>query len=173
LIKRGRQLTPEEEKAGEIGLSQFNEGAGTQYVTKKKVREDMGTSYARLTESKLSYGGLVMDRVGDFFGDMSGSKSGPVAVKKKLTILGTGWAAHSIIKTIDADTYDVTIISPRNYFVFTPMLAGASTGVVEMRSITGMHVALHQSQPYLHAHTRRTCHASSSQAHDSAYLLTK
>jgi len=30
----------------------------------------------------------------------------------------------------------VTVISPRNYFLFTPMLAGASVGTVEYRSIT-------------------------------------
>jgi hypothetical protein len=137
LNKRNRQLTPEEEKAGEVGISQFNEGAGTQYVTKKKSKEDMGSSYVRLVDTKLSYGALVLDRLGDFVGDMINSKAAPVAVKKKIMILGTGWAAHSIIKTIDADAYDVTVISPRNYFVFTPMLAGASTGVVEMRSITG------------------------------------
>ena len=40
------------------------------------------------------------------------------------------------MKSIDADAYDVTVVSPRNYFVFTPMLAGAATGTVEMRSIT-------------------------------------
>ena len=62
--------------------------------------------------------------------------NGDTAVKERLVILGTGWGAASFVKDIDTDLYDVTVISPRNYFVFTPMLAGASVGTVEFRSIT-------------------------------------
>lgn len=56
--------------------------------------------------------------------------------KEKVVVLGTGWGAASFLKDIDTDLYDVTVISPRNYFLFTPMLAGASVGTVEYRSIT-------------------------------------
>ena len=37
---------------------------------------------------------------------------------------------------IDSDKYEVIYVSPRNYFVFTPMLAAASVGTVDVRSIT-------------------------------------
>lgn len=57
-------------------------------------------------------------------------------VKERIVVLGTGWGAASLIKDIDTDLYDVTVISPRNYFLFTPMLAGASVGTVDYRSIT-------------------------------------
>jgi hypothetical protein len=57
-------------------------------------------------------------------------------VKERLVILGTGWGAAAILKEIDMNKFDVTIISPRNYFLFTPMLAGAAVGTVEFRSIT-------------------------------------
>lgn len=56
--------------------------------------------------------------------------------KEHLVVLGTGWGAASFLKNIDTDKYDVTVISPRNYFVFTPMLAGASVGSVDFKSIT-------------------------------------
>lgn len=56
--------------------------------------------------------------------------------KERVVVLGTGWGAASFLKGIDTNLYDVTIISPRNYFLFTPMLAGASVGTVEYRSIT-------------------------------------
>jgi hypothetical protein len=56
--------------------------------------------------------------------------------KERVVILGTGWGAASFLKAIDTEQHDVTVISPRNYFVFTPMLAGASVGTVEYRSIT-------------------------------------
>ena len=56
--------------------------------------------------------------------------------KEKVVVLGTGWGAAAFLKGIDTSRYDVTVISPRNYFVFTPMLAGASVGTVDYRSIT-------------------------------------
>ena len=75
--------------------------------------------------------------------------------KSRLVILGSGWGAHSFIKSVDSQMYvaafilifhmckkhvviersrfDVYLISPRNFFLFTPMLAGAATGTVEFR----------------------------------------
>jgi NADH dehydrogenase FAD-containing subunit len=50
--------------------------------------------------------------------------------KERIVILGTGWGAASFLPEIDTDLYDVTVVSPRNHFVFTPMLAGASVGTV-------------------------------------------
>ena len=51
--------------------------------------------------------------------------------RERIVILGTGWGAISFLKAIDTSLYDVTVISPRNYFLFTPMLAGASVGTVD------------------------------------------
>lgn len=56
----------------------------------------------------------------------SNGENGSSKNKEKVVILGTGWGGASFLKEIDTDLYDVTIISPRNFFVFTPMLAGAS-----------------------------------------------
>ena len=56
--------------------------------------------------------------------------------KETIVVLGTGWGAAAFLKNIDTDKYDVTVVSPRNYFVFTPMLAGASVGSVDFKSIT-------------------------------------
>jgi len=60
----------------------------------------------------------------------------PVDSRPRVLIIGSGWAAHALVKTIDADLYRLLVISPRNYFVFTPMLAAASVGTVEYRSVT-------------------------------------
>ena len=67
---------------------------------------------------------------------VSAEPTNGAAVKERIVILGTGWGAASFVKDIDTNLYDITVISPRNYFVFTPMLAGASVGTVEFRSIT-------------------------------------
>lgn len=56
--------------------------------------------------------------------------------REKIVILGTGWGAAAFLKDIDTKRFDVTVISPRNFFLFTPMLAGSSVGTVEYRSIT-------------------------------------
>ena len=40
--------------------------------------------------------------------------------RERLVILGTGWGATSVLKTIDASKYDVTVVSPRNYFLTAP-----------------------------------------------------
>ncbi len=59
-----------------------------------------------------------------------------VKTKERVIVLGSGWGAASLLKNIDTDKFDVTVVSPRNHFVFTPMWAGAGVGTVEYRSIT-------------------------------------
>lgn len=55
--------------------------------------------------------------------------------KKTLVILGTGWGAISLLKKLDTENYNVVVISPRNFFLFTPLLPSCTTGLVEHRSI--------------------------------------
>ncbi|CAI0550056.1 unnamed protein product, partial [Linum tenue] len=69
----------------------------------------------------------------------SDSRSQPVnkndGQKKKVVVLGTGWAGTSFLKDLDASMYDVQVVSPRNYFAFTPLLPSVTCGTVEARSI--------------------------------------
>jgi hypothetical protein len=55
--------------------------------------------------------------------------------KKRVMVLGTGWGGHAVSKVVDTGLYEVVVVSPRNYFLFTPMLAGSSVGTVDYRSI--------------------------------------
>ena len=55
--------------------------------------------------------------------------------REKILILGSGWGSHAFLKTIDSIKYDITVISPRNHFLFTPMLAASAVGTVDFRSI--------------------------------------
>ncbi|KAA0056941.1 external alternative NAD(P)H-ubiquinone oxidoreductase B2 [Cucumis melo var. makuwa] len=55
--------------------------------------------------------------------------------KKKVVVLGTGWAGTSFLKNIKDPSYEVQVISPRNYFAFTPLLPSVTCGTVEARSI--------------------------------------
>jgi NADH:quinone reductase (non-electrogenic) len=56
--------------------------------------------------------------------------------RPRIVVLGTGWAAYRMIKSIDVTKYDVFCISPRNHFIFTPLLASTTTGVLEFRAIS-------------------------------------
>ncbi|KAL2429507.1 External alternative NADH-ubiquinone oxidoreductase, mitochondrial [Exophiala dermatitidis] len=55
--------------------------------------------------------------------------------KKTLVILGTGWGSVSLLKNLDTENYNVVVVSPRNYFLFTPLLPSCTTGTIEHRSI--------------------------------------
>lgn len=55
--------------------------------------------------------------------------------KQKVVILGSGWAGFRVLHDMDRNKYDVCVISPRNHFVFTPLLASSTTGVLNFRSI--------------------------------------
>lgn len=55
--------------------------------------------------------------------------------KKRVVLLGTGWAGISFLKDLDVSSYDVQVVSPRNYFAFTPLLPSVTCGTVEARSI--------------------------------------
>lgn len=58
-----------------------------------------------------------------------------VEPKKRVVVLGTGWAGTSFLKDLDISSYDVQVVSPRNYFAFTPLLPSVTCGTVEARSI--------------------------------------
>ncbi|MGV8016757.1 MAG: hypothetical protein AB2L26_01040 [Ignavibacteria bacterium] len=56
-------------------------------------------------------------------------------MKKKIVIIGTGFSALSFIKKINRKIFDVTVVSPRNHFLFTPLLPSTTVGTIEFRSI--------------------------------------
>ncbi len=55
--------------------------------------------------------------------------------RPKLVVLGTGFAAFSFLHHIDFRRYEVCVVSPRNHFLFTPLLPSTTVGTLEFRSI--------------------------------------
>src|SRR5437763_1015648 len=53
----------------------------------------------------------------------------------RLVVLGAGFAGYSLLRSLPRDLVEATVVSPRNYFVFTPLLPSAVGGTVEFRSI--------------------------------------
>ena len=59
----------------------------------------------------------------------------PASPREKLVVLGSGWGAVALLKNIDPTLYDVSVVSPRNFFLNTPLLPGVTVGTVEARSL--------------------------------------
>ena len=66
--------------------------------------------------------------------------------KERVVILGAGWGGFRLAKDLDKNQFDVTVVSPRNHFLFTPLLPSTSVGTLEfrcvqepVRTITGVH----------------------------------
>ncbi|GAA5968062.1 hypothetical protein JCM3765_003570 [Sporobolomyces pararoseus] len=60
-----------------------------------------------------------------------GFSSSSVWEKQRLVILGSGWGGYQVLRKVDKNRYDVTVISPSSHFAFTPLLAGAAVGTIE------------------------------------------
>uniref|UniRef100_A0A7S4I0K7 FAD/NAD(P)-binding domain-containing protein n=1 Tax=Vannella robusta TaxID=1487602 RepID=A0A7S4I0K7_9EUKA len=54
--------------------------------------------------------------------------------KEKVVILGTGWSSFRMVQSL-SDKYKIVVVSPRNHFLFTPLLPSTTTGTLEFRSI--------------------------------------
>lgn len=55
--------------------------------------------------------------------------------KNKIILLGTGFAGFSCIKKLNKSAYSISVVSPRNHFLFTPLLPSTTVGTIEFRSI--------------------------------------
>lgn len=57
------------------------------------------------------------------------------ADRPRLLVLGCGFAGFSFLYNLKRRDWDATLLTPRNYFLFTPLLPSAVAGTVEFRSI--------------------------------------
>jgi NADH:ubiquinone reductase (non-electrogenic) len=53
----------------------------------------------------------------------------------RLVVLGCGFGGYSLLSQLPLRRWEATLVSPRNYFLFTPLLPSAAVGTVELRSI--------------------------------------
>ncbi|PHU04322.1 External alternative NAD(P)H-ubiquinone oxidoreductase B1, mitochondrial [Capsicum chinense] len=95
------------------------------------------SSYSKLLVlCSVSTGGLLVYAESNVeSGKQVVEKNQPESKKKKVVVLGTGWGGTSFLKDLDISSYDVQVVSPRNYFAFTPLLPSVTCGTVEARSI--------------------------------------
>jgi len=53
----------------------------------------------------------------------------------RLVVLGTGFGAVSLLRNLSPNRYTVTVVSPRNHFLFSPLLPSTTVGTIEFLSI--------------------------------------
>lgn len=51
--------------------------------------------------------------------------------RERVVILGSGWGGYTISRRLSPKKYDCTVISPRSYFVFTPLLTETAAGALD------------------------------------------
>lgn len=79
--------------------------------------------------------------------------------KPTLVVLGSGWASTSFLKNLDTEEFNVVVVSPRNYFLFTPLLPSVTVGTLENRSII-------QPTRYITRHKKRKVAVYEAEASD-------
>lgn len=68
---------------------------------------------------------------------------------RRVVVLGTGWGAARVARDLDLGRHSnmaLSIVSPRNHMVMTPLLASTTTGTLDCRSVC---VSLREIQPGL------------------------
>ena len=65
-----------------------------------------------------------------------GDESGTRPRRPRLVVVGSGWAAVGLVKSLPkAHPYDVTVVSERNYFLFTPLLPSVTVGALDTAAV--------------------------------------
>ena len=134
LATDNEQLTPGDE---ERAYTQFD-GALPPAAVLEKLGKERSFAQVVLDKAVEVVDDIIFSSSSSSSSDESGGapRSSNSATKERVVVLGSGWGAQAFLSSVDAEKYDVTVVSPRNYFLFTPMLAGAAVGTVEYRSIT-------------------------------------
>lgn len=55
--------------------------------------------------------------------------------KEKVVVVGAGWGGFRVARDLNKEKFDVTVISPRNHFLFTPLLPSTCVGTLEFRCV--------------------------------------
>ncbi|KAJ2236097.1 NADH:ubiquinone oxidoreductase [Coemansia sp. RSA 1286] len=117
------------------GVASQNKLFSTLHMHKKSSFKSI-YSVSNILDSNDSCRTLVGKKAHRSYSTVVASEEQPMAKKKKtLALLGTGWGSTTILKNLDTDKFDVVVISPRNYFLFTPLLPSCTVGTTENRSI--------------------------------------
>ncbi|KAF1355278.1 pyridine nucleotide-disulfide oxidoreductase-domain-containing protein [Delphinella strobiligena] len=115
----GGHFSSEEEKE-ETMLSLQRNATGNAVLALRAQRPVLNSSWKNILDNKqLRWSSK----------DIESEKSG----RERVVVLGSGWAGYTLARDLDKSKYQVVVVSPRSYFVFTPLLASTSVGTLEFR----------------------------------------
>ncbi|KAL1952504.1 hypothetical protein VTO42DRAFT_5177 [Malbranchea cinnamomea] len=57
------------------------------------------------------------------------------ADKERIVILGSGWGGFTLSRRLSRSKFSTTVVSPRSYFVFTPLLTDSAVGTLNFSEI--------------------------------------
>lgn len=95
--------------------------------------------FSKKTKSRLTWGAVIIGAVGlwkglDWLTEYLDQTEEPEK-KEKIVVLGSGFAAVAFLQNINTTKFDVTVVSPRSYFLYTPLLSDGAVGTVAVESI--------------------------------------
>ncbi|KXT12332.1 hypothetical protein AC579_7642 [Pseudocercospora musae] len=127
----------EQQQSVRLDRQQLRRGYADALPSKQQAKKK-GAGFFRWTW-RITYvsliGGLIYTGYNIYQDRWPEEQHQPDPSKKTLVVLGTGWGSVSLLKKLDTENYNVVVISPRNYFLFTPLLPSCTTGTIEHRSI--------------------------------------
>lgn len=107
----------------------MSSAAAARWVRRVAALGVFGTGAAWVADSTIN------DDWPEFRSNFRQRFSGTEDQRPRIVVVGSGWAACSFLRSIHEDKFRITVVSPRNYFLFTPLLAGTTVGTTEPRSI--------------------------------------
>lgn len=143
LASRVRGLAAEQDRLSILGGGAI----GALAIAKPPIGLTVGGCLAAAHVADLAINGDIDDLV-SMPRRLKNRLAGPRANRKRIVVLGSGWGALSFVRKLDPMVFDVTIVSPRNYFFYTPMLAGVSSSTVKSHSVLE---AIRQTAPMPHS----------------------
>jgi len=66
---------------------------------------------------------------------LAGTAAAAANRKPRVVILGTGWGGFRLARDLNRRKLDVSVVSPRNHFLFTPLLPSTTVGTLEFRCV--------------------------------------
>jgi NADH:ubiquinone reductase (non-electrogenic) len=64
------------------------------------------------------------------------------ANRRRVVIVGSGWAGATISTALDEQKYKITVVSPEETTPYTPLLASAACGLYDFRYATYLPVVI-------------------------------
>eukprot|EP00897_Mesotaenium_endlicherianum_P007733 jgi/Mesen1/6989/ME000364S06163 len=121
--------------AGERGSEKFETRAVDLPLDPEKVRKGANDHAAPVREGAGPEVEQALHPEGSHGDDLPPVHLPKRDAKPRLVILGSGWGACRVLRSVDPARWDVVAISPRNHMVFTPLLSSTAVGTLEPRSV--------------------------------------